>query len=117
FNLIRWLPTVTWMKSIYSGDLSAFNVEAVLIGVVVSLLLGLIFKFARIGISLFSIMLGITLTPDVALLFILASLVKYLALRLGSEVYEFLLVNVALALAGCGLAIAIYTFLSIFLVV
>ncbi|MEM1680919.1 MAG: hypothetical protein QXT01_02620 [Sulfolobales archaeon] len=117
FNLIRWLPTVTWMKSIYSGDLSAFNVEAVLIGVVISLLLGLIFKFARIGISLFSIMLGITLTPDVALLFILASLVKYLALRLGSEVYEFLLVNVALALAGCGLAIAIYTFLSIFLVV
>ncbi len=112
FNLVRWLPTVTWMKSIYSGDLSAFSLEAVLVGVAVSLTLGVLFRLTRVGISLFSVMLGITLTPDVAFLFIIASLIKYLALRLGSEVYEFLLVNVALGLAGCGIAIAAHTLLT-----
>ncbi|MCS7108074.1 MAG: hypothetical protein RMH77_06425 [Sulfolobales archaeon] len=117
FNLIRWLPTVTWMKSIYSGDLSAFYFEGVLIGIIVSLSFVLLTRFTKLGISIFSIMLGITLTPDVALLFITASLIKYLALRLGSEVYEYLLVNVSLALAGCGLAVATYTMLSFMSVV
>ncbi len=117
FNLIRWLPTVTWMKSIYLGDLDAFKIEAVLIGIIISLSLAMVFKLTKLGISLFSVILGITLTPDAALLFLVASLIKYLTLRLGSEVYEVLLVNVALALAGCGLAIATYTLLSLFSVI
>ncbi|MEM2157539.1 MAG: hypothetical protein QXO72_00815 [Sulfolobales archaeon] len=117
FNLIRWLPTVTWMKAIYSGDLSAFSIEAVLIGALIMLALGMTFKFTKLGISIFSIMLGITLTPDVAFLFIIASLIKYLTIRLGAEVYEFLLVNVALALAGCGLAVAAYTIISLISVI
>jgi hypothetical protein len=117
FNLIRWLPTVTWMKSLYTGDLSTFNLEVILLGVIVTVVLGLTFKFTKSAISLFSIMLGITLTPDIGLIFIIASIIKYVVLRLGSEVYEFVLTNTALALAGCGVGIAVYTLLSIFSVV
>jgi hypothetical protein len=117
FNLIRWLPTVTWMKSLYTGDLSTFNLEVILLGVIVTVVLGLTFKFTKSAISLFSIMLGITLTPDIGLIFIITSIIKYVVLRLGSEVYEFVLTNTALALAGCGVGIAVYTLLSIFSVV
>jgi len=114
FNLIRWLPTVTWMKSLYTGDLSTFNLGVILLGILITVVLGLVFKLTKSAISLFSIMLGITLTPDIGVIFIITSIIKYVVLRLGSEVYEFILTNTALALAGCGVGIAVHTLLSIF---
>jgi len=113
FNLIRWLPSVMWMKALYLGDLSSFNVTAIVVGAVLAAALALLLRLTRLSISLFSIMLGLTLTPDVALIFILASITKYIALRIGTEVYESLLLNTALALAGCGVAIITHVALSI----
>ncbi|MCD6341080.1 MAG: hypothetical protein J7L51_03935, partial [Desulfurococcales archaeon] len=32
FNLLRWLPVVTWMKAVYVGDVSSFNLLSILVG-------------------------------------------------------------------------------------
>jgi hypothetical protein len=112
-NLLRWLPIVVWMRTLYSGDISSFCVEAILIGLITAITLLGVLKFFKVSaISLFAIMLGLTLTPDLGVLFLLAALIKYVALRIGMEVYESLLSYAALMLAGAGLGIALSVTLS-----
>ena len=113
FNLLRWLPIVTWMRAVYMGDVSSFNVLSVLIGALYAAAIMVLLKILRLrGISLFALMLGMTLTPDIGMLFLIASLIKYVALRLGSDVYEALLAYSSLALAGAGVGMAVIVVMS-----
>jgi len=112
-NLLRWVPVVMWMRGIYSGGISAFPIQAVVAGAAVATLIIALLKLTRLtGVSLFAILLGMTLTPDVGILFILAAVVKYLALRIGPDVYEALVYNASLALAGAGIGVAVSVALS-----
>jgi len=115
FNLLRWLPVVTWMKAVYLGDISSFNLLSIIVGVLYAVFMMITLKMLKLrGISLFALMLGMTLTPDIGILFLVASVVKYVALRLGSDVYEALLAYSSLALAGAGMGMAVMVALSIF---
>ncbi len=112
-NLLRWVPVVMWMKGIYSGSMAAFPLQAVIAGAAVAAIAITLFKLTRLaGISLFAILLGITLTPDIGILFLVAAVVKYLALRVGPDVYETLIYNASLALAGAGIGVAASVALS-----
>ena len=113
-NLLRWVPVVTWMDAIYRGDLSSFNMFAILLGVIAAAAVFIILKAFRIsGISLFAFLIGITLTPDVGLLFLIAALIKYTAYRIGTDVYEGLVTYSSLLLAGAGVGIAITVLLAL----
>ncbi len=113
-NLLRWVPLVMWMNNLYSGNLSSFNVYSILIGLLMASLLIAMFKFLGLsGISLFGILIGITLTPDLGMLFLIASLIKYVAFRIGVDVYESLITYSSLVLAGAGLGVATSVLMSL----
>ncbi len=113
-NLLRWVPVVIWMNNVYKGDISAFNIYAVLVGVLFALTLILLMKFLGLsGVSFFGILIGITLTPDLGMLFVIASLIKYIAYRVGVDVYESLITYASLALAGAGLGVVSSVILSL----
>ena len=113
-NLLRWLPIVTWMKTIYLGEVGSFNLHAIALGLTLALAMLLLTKALRLGgISLYAIMIGMTLTPDVGLLFLIAAVIKYVALRIGIEVYEALLVYTSLTLAGAGVGVGISVAMSL----
>ncbi len=113
-NLLRWVPIVTWMSMVYNGDLTSFNLLAIIIGALIAFTSLALTKVTGItGLSLYSILLGMTLTPDVGLIFLIAALIKYVALRLGVDVYESLLTYSSLLLAGAGIGVALSTTLII----
>jgi len=113
-NLLRWVPVVTWMNIIYRGDVSAFNITSIIIGALLALTLILLLRITRLGgISIYSILLGLTLTPDIGVIFLIASLIKYVALRIGFDVYESLLTYSSLMLAGCGIGVVVSTITSL----
>ncbi len=107
-NLLRWVPVVTWMDSIFRGDLTSFNPLSIVIGALFAVSVYLLLKFLKLGgVSLYAILIGMTLTPDVGVLFLIAAAIKYVALRVGTDVYEGLIAYSSLALAGAGLGIAL----------
>lgn len=113
-NLLRWVPVVMWMKAVYLGDITSFSTIAVIMGAALAVALILALRVLRLGgISLFAVLLGLTLTPDLGLLFLLASAIKYVALRVGTDVYESLLYNASVMLAGAGAGVAISVILSL----
>ena len=113
-NLLRWVPVVTWMNIIYRGDATAFNTTSIIIGALLALALIILLRVTRLGgISIYSILLGLTLTPDIGIIFLVASLIKYVALRIGFDVYESLLTYSSLMLAGCGIGIVVSTMMSL----
>lgn len=110
FPLIRWLPIVTWMAGLYSGRLDIICFQALLLGVLTAIILLLTIRIAGLTqITLFSILVGLTLTPDYALIFLVASIVKYIVSRVSSIAHEALILLAASALAGAGLAVTLYT--------
>ncbi|MEM0196399.1 MAG: hypothetical protein QXZ22_01775 [Sulfolobales archaeon] len=114
FPLIRWLPIVTWMNTIYTGNVHALPSQPFILGVLLALS---ILSVARVlgikGLSPFAILVGITVTPDIGILFVVASLIKYLALRVGPDTYESLVAYSSLAFLGSTLAIITYTILEL----
>jgi len=113
-NLLRWVPVVTWMNSIFSGNLSSFNPSSILIGAVFAASIYFLLKYLRMSsVSLYAILIGTTLTPDIGLLFLTAAAIKYVALRIGTDVYEGLIAYSALALAGAGLGVALSVIASL----
>ncbi len=113
-NLLRWVPVVMWMKAVYLGDITSFSIIAVAMGAILAVALILALRALHLGgISLFAVLLGLTLTPDLGLLFLLASAIKYVALRVGTDVYESLLYNASIMLAGAGAGVAISVVLSL----
>jgi len=113
-NLLRWIPVVMWMRAVYLGDITSFSMMAVALGGVLAASLILALRVLRLGgVSMFAVLLGLTLTPDLGLLFLLASAVKYVALRVGTDVYEGLLYNASIMLAGAGVGVAVSVILSL----
>jgi len=107
-NLLRWVPVVTWMDSIFRGDLTSFNPLSIVIGALFAASIYVLLKFLKLGgVSLYAILIGMTLTPDVGVLFLIAAAIKYVALRVGTDVYEGLIAYSSLALAGAGLGVAL----------
>ncbi|RLG84956.1 MAG: hypothetical protein DRO15_08115 [Thermoprotei archaeon] len=112
--LDRWIPIVTWMSALYSGEaLKVLSIEGIIAGVLIALFIISLRNYLGLGIAPFAVLVGLTLTPDVALLFIIAAFIKYLALRIGLGVYEKLVATAGIALVGAGLAVITYTLLSI----
>ncbi len=106
-NLLRWVPLVMWMNNLYNGYITSFNAHSILIGFFLAFLLVIVFRFLGLSnISLFGILIGITLTPDLGMLFLIASVIKYVAFRIGVDVYESLITYSSLVLAGAGLGVA-----------
>lgn len=106
-NLLRWVPLVMWMNNLYNGYITSFNTHSILIGLLLAFLLVIVFRFLGLSnISLFGILIGITLTPDLGMLFLIASVIKYVAFRIGVDVYESLITYSSLVLAGAGLGVA-----------
>jgi hypothetical protein len=113
-NLLRWVPLVMWMNNLYSGNISSFNTYSILIGLLMASILIITFKFLGLGgISLFGILIGVTLTPDLGMLFLIASLIKYVTFRIGVDVYESLITYSSLILAGAGLGVATSVLMSL----
>lgn len=113
-NLLRWVPLVMWVNNLYSGNLSSFNLYSILIGLFLAILLIVVFRFLGLSnVSLFGILIGVTLTPDLGMLFLIASVIKYVAFRIGVDVYESLITYSSLVLAGAGLGVAISVLISL----
>lgn len=113
-NLLRWVPLVMWMNNLYSGSLSSFNTHSIIIGAALAASLIVVLKLVGLGgVSLFGVLLGVTLTPDLGLLFLIASALKYVAFRIGVDVYESLTTYASLILAGAGLGVAASVVLSV----
>lgn len=113
-NLLRWVPLVMWMNNLYNGNLSSFNLHSILIGLFLAFLLIVVFRFLGLSnVSLFGILIGVTLTPDLGMLFLVASVIKYVAFRIGVDVYESLITYSSLVLAGAGLGVAASVLMSL----
>ncbi len=111
FPLVRWLPIVTWMNAVYTGNVLALPVQPLALGALLAVTVLLVTRALGIrGLSPFAVLVGITVTSDIGVLFILAALIKYLALRIGPDVYETLVAYSSLGLLGSTLAIMTYTF-------
>ncbi|MEM2287745.1 MAG: hypothetical protein QW503_01495, partial [Sulfolobales archaeon] len=114
FPLIRWLPIITWMNTIYTGNVLALPSQPFILGALLALAILFIVRVLGIrGLSPFAILVGITVTPDIGILFLLASLIKYLALRIGPDTYESLVAYSSLGFFGSTLAIVTYTILEL----
>ncbi len=111
FSLVRWLPIVTWTNAVYTGNVLALPTQPLALGTLMAAVILLAIRTLGIrGLSPFAVLVGVTVTPDVGLLFIVAALIKYLALRMGPDVYETLVTYSSLGLFGSTLAIMAYTF-------
>ncbi len=109
--LYRWLPTVVWMATIYSGSPQAVSLVGVAIGLAVAL--AMVVLSERASWQALPFVVGMTLPPDIGLLALLAYAVKRVVMRLGVEAHERLLTLASLSLVGCGLAVAVYAALSV----
>jgi len=108
--LDRWIPIVTWMSALYSGEvLRVFSLEAMIAGALLALSVLGLKKYCGLGVAVFAVLVGITLTPDTLVLFLIAAILKYLSLRIGLGIYERLIAMSGIALVGAGLAIIVYT--------
>ena len=113
-NLSRWIPIVAWMSSLYSGGEGSIVIPAAIAGAVAFLSVLILTRTLKslAGLSTFAFLLGTTLTPDVGLLFAAAALIKFIAYRMGTDVYEALLAYASIALSGAGAGIMVTTVMS-----
>lgn len=106
FPLVRWLPVIVWMNSVYSGNITALPLQSIVVGTAFAALILLIIELSGFsGLSPFAVLVGITVTPDIGILFLVAAILKYLALRIGPDTYESLVIYSSLSLFGSTLAI------------
>lgn len=114
FNLSRWIPIVAWMSSLYSGGEGGIVVSAAVAGSIAFFVVLTLTRSLKslTGLSAFAFLLGTTLTPDMGMLFAAAALVKFVAYRMGTDVYEALLAYASIALSGAGAGIMITTVMS-----
>lgn len=112
--LDRWIPYAIWSLSVYRGEL---NPATILPGAVTGaatiaslLLLG---RIAGRGFSPIPLIIGLTLTPDLGILFIIGSFLRWFISRFGAEAEKQLIIISGSSLGGSGIAIVIYTIASI----
>lgn len=107
--LTRWIPTVVWMSSVYSGKLESSIFNVVVLGLIVGLTL-VVLGLKR-NILLFPFVVGMTIPPDIGIVSLLVFTLKRFMIKLGPEAHEKLLILSILFLVGCGLAVIFNTLL------
>ncbi len=110
--LYRWIPTVVWMASVYSGKIASIDPYALVIGVAIGIILVVLNRIK--GIPAFAFAIGMVLPPDIGLLVGIVYIIKKVAMKLGVEVHEKLMSTSTLCLVGAGIAIAVYTIATLF---
>ena len=111
--LTKWIPTVVWMAVIYSGGLQAIIPQLVILGAVLGAILSIGNIVKRSRLSPFAFVLGMTLPPDVGVMFLIAAIIKSVVLRMGVELHEKLIIYSTCALIGAGITTLLYTVLAV----
>lgn len=109
--LTRWIPTIVWMATIYSGQLGSASLYAVAVGLVIGALI--VFLNWRIGLPIFSAAVGLTLPPDIGFTALLSYLVKSIMIKLGAALHERIVMLDMMFVIGAGAAIAVHILLTI----
>ncbi|MEM4970965.1 MAG: hypothetical protein QXE01_06900 [Sulfolobales archaeon] len=108
--LDRWIPYTLWSLSVYRGELDPKSIlPGAVIGVLVMMLLVIIDRLTGRSFSPIPFIIGLTLTTDLGILFILGSFLRWFVSRFGGGVEKQLMIIASSLLAGAGIAIAIYT--------
>ncbi|MEZ0289948.1 MAG: hypothetical protein ABWJ42_02515 [Sulfolobales archaeon] len=112
-RLIRWLPYVNWSILVYKGqlDLSVLG-GGIIIGAIYMTLLLLVGLYTPLKISPLPYVIGLSLSPDYGLLFLVGAFVRLFISRFGIEAQERLILYSTALLVGSGLSIPLYVVLS-----
>ncbi len=105
----RWIPTIVWMATIYSGRSEALYPQIVALGFVLAILLLILSQ--RFGIPFLPLIVGTCIPPDVGIAALVAYVVKSIVLKLGVELHEKTIVFSTFVLLGCGLGVALNSIL------
>jgi hypothetical protein len=108
--LTRWIPTIMWMSTIYSGKLGSASLAPISIGLFIGLILIII--GLRKHLPLFSFVVGMTLPPDIGISALAICIIKRLLVELGVEVHEKTIIYSTMFMVGCILAVICETFLT-----
>lgn len=113
--LTRWIPTIVWMASVYSGRLGITPTATVILGAIIGIILVVI--WIRRKMPLFPFVVGMTMPPDIGILSFLVFIVKRMLVKLGVEVHEKMIISSIFFLIGCGLAVLFNTILILLQIV
>jgi hypothetical protein len=114
-SLLRWLPYVNWSIMVYKGLLDYTTIGGgLIIGALYMATILLISMISPIKISPIPFIIGMSLTPDYGILFIIGSFIRWYLSKFGVEVQEKLSIYSIALLVGSGLAIPIYIIYSLF---
>jgi len=112
--LDRWIPYAIWSLSVFRGELSPSSImPGAAIGVMVMAFLLVLGRLTGRGFSPIPFIIGLTLTTDLGLLFAVGSFIRWFISRFGGAAEKQLMVVASSILAGAGIAIALYTVISI----
>ena len=111
--LDRWIPYAIWSLSVYRGELNPVTIiPGAAIGAATIASLLLLGSIAGRGFSPIPLIIGLTLTPDLGILFIMGSFLRWFISRFGAEAEKQLIIISGSSLGGGGIAIVIYTIAS-----
>jgi len=114
-SLLRWLPYVNWSIMVYKGLLDYTTIGGgLIIGALYMATILLISMISPIKISPIPFIIGMSLTPDYGILFIIGSFIRWYLSKFGIEVQEKLSIYSIALLVGSGLAIPTYIVYSLF---
>ncbi|MFZ8824259.1 MAG: hypothetical protein ACO2O0_08990 [Desulfurococcales archaeon] len=108
--LDRWIPYTLWSLSVYRGELDSKSIlPGAVIGVLVMMLLAIVDRLTGKSFSPIPFIIGLTLTTDLGILFILGSFLRWFVSKFGGGAEKQLMIVTSSLLAGVGIAITIYT--------
>jgi OPT oligopeptide transporter protein. len=108
--LDRWIPYTLWSLSVYRGELDSKSIlPGTVIGVLVMVLLAIVDRLTGKSFSPIPFIIGLTLTTDFGILFILGSFLRWFVSKFGGGAEKQLMIVASSLLAGAGIAITIYT--------
>jgi hypothetical protein len=109
--LTRWIPTIVWMAVVYGGKLSSISFYVLAIGLLIGFIIILLNRY--IGLSIFPIVVGLMLPPDIGFIALLSYLIKSIVIKLGIELHEKTIILDMSYIIGAGTAIALNIALNI----
>ncbi|RLG76569.1 MAG: hypothetical protein DRO12_04255 [Thermoprotei archaeon] len=111
--LTKWIPTVVWMSVIYSGGTQAVIPPLVALGALLGAALSIGGLTEKLRLSPFAFVLGMSMPPDIGVMFLIAANIKSIVLRMGVELHEKLIIYSTCALIGAGITTLLYTILTV----
>lgn len=112
--LERWIPYAVWSLSVIKGELDPVAaLPGILVGVFSMILLQTVPRLFKQQFSPIPLIIGLTLTPDLGILFTAGSIVRWVFSRTGASAEKMLIITASSALAGAGIAVVAYALLTI----